>query len=126
MIAAGKGVSLSHRTSSERRGRVVTAEAPRFPSLSEAFFREEKWPVFRSLSIYLARLHGAGRLRVPDPEIAAAQFLGRFKEALVWPRLLGVSRLVDADEDAIIAEAARTFVARWGANPVNERSTGSP
>ncbi len=44
--------------------------------------------------MYLARLDGAGRLRVPDPELAAAQFLRPFKEVLVWPRPLGVSRLL--------------------------------
>ncbi|WP_435103216.1 TetR/AcrR family transcriptional regulator [Arhodomonas sp. AD133] len=96
--------------------RLVIAESPRYPELAEMFFRQGKGPVFRSLSVYLARLDGAGRLRVPDPELAAFQFLGMFKEALVWPRLLGVRAPLDTSREQVIEEAVHTFLARYARN----------
>ena len=61
--------------------RLVIAEAPRFPELSQAYF---------------AALAAEGRLATPDPQLAAAQFLGAIKEPLFWPRVLGVPVAFDA------------------------------
>jgi hypothetical protein len=40
----------------------------------------------RALIGYLVALDRAGRLRVPDPEFAARQFLGLLNEPVLWFR----------------------------------------
>lgn len=71
--------------------RLVIAEAPRFPELSQAYFAAGKEPAVKGLASYLAALAAAGRLAPGlDPTLAAAQFLGAIKEPLFWPRVLGV------------------------------------
>lgn len=71
--------------------RLVIAEAPRFPELSQAYFAAGKEPAVKGLSAYFAALAARGRLSPGlDPTLAAAQFLGAIKEPLFWPRVLGV------------------------------------
>lgn len=79
--------------------RLVIAEAPRFPELSQAYFAAGKEPAVKGLSAYLATLVAEGRLPAGvDPQLAAAQFLGAIKEPLFWPRVLGVPVAFDAAE----------------------------
>lgn len=79
--------------------RLVIAEAPRFPELSQAYFAAGKEPAVKGLAAYLAALSAAGRLPPGrDPQLAAAQFLGAIKEPLFWPRVLGVPAAFDAAE----------------------------
>lgn len=71
--------------------RLVIAEAPRFPELSQAYFAAGKEPAVKGLSAYFEVLAAHGRLSPGlDPTLAAAQFLGAIKEPLFWPRVLGV------------------------------------
>ncbi|MFG1394194.1 TetR/AcrR family transcriptional regulator [Xanthobacter agilis] len=71
--------------------RLVIAEAPRFPELSQAYFAAGKEPAVKGLSAYFAALAAHGRLAPGiEPTLAAAQFLGAIKEPLFWPRVLGV------------------------------------
>lgn len=70
--------------------RLVIAEAPRFPELSQAYFAVGKEPALRGLGAYFAALAAEDRLAADDPQLAAAQFLGAIKEPLFWPRVLGV------------------------------------
>lgn len=77
--------------------RLVIAEAPRFPELSQTFFAVGKEPVLKGLSAYFATLAAEGRLAAGrDPALAAAQFLGGIKEPLFWPRVFGVPVAFDA------------------------------
>ncbi|MFG1201942.1 MULTISPECIES: TetR/AcrR family transcriptional regulator [Xanthobacter] len=76
--------------------RLVIAEAPRFPELSQAYFAVGKEPALKGLGAYFATLAGEGRLATSDPQLAAAQFLGAIKEPLFWPRVLGVPVAFDA------------------------------
>lgn len=77
--------------------RLVIAEAPRFPELSQAYFAAGKEPAVKGLSAYLAALAAQGRLAPGlDPQLTAAQFLGAIKEPLFWPRVLGVPAAFDA------------------------------
>ncbi|MFG1348335.1 TetR/AcrR family transcriptional regulator [Xanthobacter autotrophicus] len=79
--------------------RLVIAEAPRFPELSQAYFAAGKEPAVKGLAAYLAALIAEGRLRAGrDPQLMAAQFLGAIKEPLFWPRVLGVPVAFDAAE----------------------------
>lgn len=71
--------------------RLVIAEAPRFPELSQAYFAAGKEPAVKGLSAYFETLATHGRLAEGrEPALAAAQFLGALKEPLFWPRVLGV------------------------------------
>ncbi len=76
--------------------RLVIAEAPRFPELSQAYFAVGKEPALKGLGAYFAALAAEGRLATDDPQLAAAQFLGAIKEPLFWPRVLGVPVAFDA------------------------------
>lgn len=76
--------------------RLVIAEAPRFPELSQAYFTVGKEPALKGLGDYFATLAADGRLMTSDPGLAAAQFLGAIKEPLFWPRVLGVPVAFDA------------------------------
>lgn len=56
--------------------RVVLVEAARAPELARAFYENGPDRVARELADYLRVQHAAGRLRAPDPRLAAEQFLG--------------------------------------------------
>ena len=91
--------------------RLVIAEAPRFPELSQAYFAVGKAPALKGLTAYFTVLAAEGRLAVADPALAAAQFLGAIKEPLFWPRVLGVPVAFDAGQtveraiDAVLGPA---------------------
>ncbi len=90
--------------------RLIIAEAPRFPELSEAFARTGKEPTLRKLTAYLEMLRDAGKLPAGlDTSLAAAQFLGAIKEPLFWPRVLGspIRFSIDTVTDRAIAEILR-------------------
>ncbi|RJF80635.1 TetR/AcrR family transcriptional regulator [Oleomonas cavernae] len=78
--------------------RLIMAEAPRAPELSAAYYARGKAPAVATLAAYLRPLAARGSLATADPELAAVQFLGMIKEALFWPRVLGVPAGLDADK----------------------------
>lgn len=93
--------------------RIVVAESSGSSSLAEAFYHRAKSPSVRRLTEYFRHLDASGRLRIPDPELAAAQFLGLIKEALFWPRLLGVELPLAERNAPVVEEAIRMFEARY-------------
>lgn len=68
--------------------RMVIAEAPRFPELARIQFDLGKEPFFERVHAYLTAADEQGALRVPDPTIAATQFLGMISNVVFWPTLL--------------------------------------
>ena len=92
--------------------RLVIAENQRFPEITRIYFQAGKEPAAGRLSEWLAGEATAGRLSVSNPTLAAQQFLGSLKEALFWPRLLGLAPLHPPEE--VVAEAVATFIARYG------------
>ena len=90
--------------------RLILAEAPRFPELSAAYYRDGKSPAVEPLGRYFTHLAAAGRLKADDPQLAAAQFLGMIKEPLFWPRVLGVPMAFDTE--FVIARAIDAVLAR--------------
>ena len=68
--------------------RMVIAEAPRFPELARIQFDLGKEPFFERVHGYLAAADERGTLRVPNPTIAATQFLGMISNVVFWPKLL--------------------------------------
>lgn len=61
--------------------RVVVAENATFPELGKAFWEAGPVMMMSYLSTYLAELDRRGALSVPDPDLAAFQFMGMIK----WP-----------------------------------------
>ncbi|HLO77794.1 MAG TPA: TetR/AcrR family transcriptional regulator [Magnetospirillum sp.] len=100
---------LAHMRRPEITGliRLIIAEQPRFPELGLALHTGGKGPAVALLERYLAAQHRLGRLVVPDPWLASAQFLGGVKEAAFWPALLG---LPVAEDGHAIKAAVRGFL----------------
>ncbi|MFC0096639.1 TetR/AcrR family transcriptional regulator [Micromonospora marina] len=98
--------------------RIVIAELPRFPELARAHFAQGKLPYFESVRAYLVAEHEAGAADIADPELAATQFLGMISNYLLWPRLVLPDWTVTPDRTtAVVDEAVRTVVARYGRSP---------
>ncbi|MEM7134975.1 MAG: TetR/AcrR family transcriptional regulator [Myxococcota bacterium] len=68
-----------------------------------------------SLVRWLRQAAAAGRLRVPDPELAAEVFWAMAGGALFWPQLLS-GPLEPATRDALTQEIVATFLSRYGAD----------
>ncbi|MEU4475597.1 TetR/AcrR family transcriptional regulator [Micromonospora sp. NPDC023888] len=95
--------------------RIVIAELPRFPELAKAHFSRGKLPYFESVRIYLLTERDAGAADIADPEMAATQFLGMISNHLFWPSLvLPDWTVTPARTTAVVDEAVRTMVARYG------------
>jgi TetR/AcrR family transcriptional regulator, mexJK operon transcriptional repressor len=93
--------------------RLVIAEAARFPELGRAFY--ENGPVMGRAMIadWMSRQPG---LSVPEPEAAAEQFLGLLRTGLYLRATLGLEpNPAEADIDAVVMSAVRTFLRAYGA-----------
>lgn len=56
------------------------------------------------------------KLRIPDRNVAIRQFLGLMTDALLWPRLLGLSPgpTPAGYREAVVSDALTTFLTRYG------------
>jgi TetR/AcrR family transcriptional regulator, mexJK operon transcriptional repressor len=71
--------------------RVVVTESVRFPELGRAFYANGPDRFLHLFSQWLARLGEAGRLTVPDPVMAAEQFIGLLRTGLYLRATLGIT-----------------------------------
>ncbi|MFC7398905.1 TetR/AcrR family transcriptional regulator [Chelatococcus sp. GCM10030263] len=95
--------------------RMVIGAAEKFPALGRAFF--EAGPCFgvSRLSAYLARQTAAGRLKIDDPDLAAAQFLSLVQGVLTKGPLFGVSEPPTARTiETTVDSAVEVFFAAYG------------
>ncbi len=91
--------------------RMAMAEAVKFPELRAAFVRGGKGTLRGRLADYLAAQSRAGRLKVSDPELAAAQFFELVKAPLHMRAVCGDLGAVPRQAVARQARAAvRTFL----------------
>lgn len=91
--------------------RIVVAEAARFPELARTFYEAGPGPTIARVAGYLAGLNAAGALNVPEPALAAEQFLGLLKSHLHLRLLLGMQTAPAPDElERLIAAAVLLFV----------------
>ncbi len=70
--------------------RTVLAGAAQFPELGQTFWNEGPGRFKQGLSDYLAEMDRRGEVSVPDPGLAAMQFLGIVSGPYLLPQLLGV------------------------------------
>jgi len=75
--------------------RMVAAEANRFPDLGRIFFQTGPSRLVESVAQYLERADATGQLSIPDPKLAALQFLALITAEVRMPSLLGVIGRVD-------------------------------
>jgi TetR/AcrR family transcriptional regulator, mexJK operon transcriptional repressor len=94
--------------------RVVVAESVRFPELGRAFYEAGPATGRRLLAAWLAERAEAGRLRVPDPPLAAEQLVALLRAGLYFRATLGVPPApTQAEIDATVAAAVDTFLAAY-------------
>lgn len=90
--------------------RIVLAEAVRFPELAENFYRAAPAPALALVFRYLNGATAAGLLTVPDPGIAAEQFLDMLKSHLHLRLLLGMEAAAPEGEiERLITATVRLF-----------------
>ncbi len=91
--------------------RTVLAESAQFPELGEVFWNEGPGRVKRYVSDYLAELDRREELLIPDPDLAALQFIGIVTGPYLLPRLLGVAAAPsEAELDKALDHAVSTFL----------------
>lgn len=86
--------------------RIVLAEAVRFPELAAAFYRGGPAVATALVSRYLSSATRTGLLNVPDPDLAAEQFLGMLKSQMHLRLLLGLESQAQSDEIETLITAA--------------------
>jgi AcrR family transcriptional regulator len=99
-----------------RLRRLVIAEARRFPELGRVFYEQGPGRTVSTLADAFAALAGQGRLRVPDPKLAATQFNWLVMSApLNQAMLLGKDDALATREVNKVADSAvRMFLAAYG------------
>jgi len=95
--------------------RMVMGAAEKFPELSRQFYEAGAGHGHARLSRWLAEQHAAGRLNVPDPDLAAWQFLSICCHPLTVRVTLGALPVPDAERIRTYSDAAvKTFLAAFG------------
>lgn len=98
--------------------RLVIAEGPRFPDLTDSFFKHGKTPAMSAVRAYIERQGALGTLTVKNGERATRQFLGLIDEPLLWIRVIGRDeKFSRAERQAVIDEAVAIFLSHYRAKP---------
>ncbi|HYD32163.1 MAG TPA: TetR/AcrR family transcriptional regulator [Azospirillaceae bacterium] len=91
--------------------RMIIAESPRFPELGRAFYDNGPARTIAQLSDYLRQVEERGQLRMPDPVLAAEQFLGMIKVHVHLRHLLGIdTETSDAEVERTVTAAVDMFL----------------
>ena len=91
--------------------RIVIAEAPRFPELGRAFYENGPAIRLRALTNYLQRADDAGVLKVDNPELAAAEFVGMLGGMVHLRAMLGhADEIGKAEQETLVTHAVDAFL----------------
>lgn len=92
--------------------RTLIAESVRFPQLSEKLYEAGSRQLIEQLARYFELAREAGRIRCPDPEMSAVQFLDLLRGHAQYRALLGLPAFAPGwSAERTIAAAVRTFMA---------------
>lgn len=95
--------------------RTVIAESGRFPELGRAFYEAGPAVLAQVFGDWLAAQVSAGRLVVPNPAVAAEQFVGLLRTGPYLRATLGIDQqLDDATVDNAVANAVGMFLRAYG------------
>jgi AcrR family transcriptional regulator len=97
--------------------RVVMAESARFPELARAFYEAGPAPALELVSNVLAGWDRCGRLSIPDPGLAAEQFLGMLRTHFYLRLLLNLDAPPPQAEQNRLVDAAVGLMMRGYASP---------
>jgi TetR/AcrR family transcriptional repressor of mexJK operon len=99
-----------------RMFRMMVAEVDRFPELGRVFYRSGPLAMCDCLARYLEHATAAGLLAVPDPALAARQFLSLIKGDLHLRCLFNVGIVpAPSDRDRQVTAAVDMFLRAYGA-----------
>lgn len=91
--------------------RTIITESQKFPDLGKLFYDSGPKRTRGLIADYLKRLHGKGVLHVPKPEMASGLFVGMLLNRVQMQCLLGIKKVVTAQErHDIISYAVDVFV----------------
>lgn len=95
--------------------RIIVPVAPRFPRLAQVFYEEGPGTSLGQCTRYFEALNQSGRLRTPDPEIAARQFLALVTEDLKLSGALALPGPGPIKADALMASGIEMLLAYYKA-----------
>jgi AcrR family transcriptional regulator len=99
-----------------RHFRLIIAEAERNPEVGRAFYEAGPGKGARRLAEHIAKWAADGKVKVPDPQVAADQFLGLCQNRYFKQRLCNyVPELTRAQIEAEVAAAVDTFLRAFAA-----------
>ncbi len=99
-------IDLVYVDESIRLYRLIIAEQQQFPELGELVYRSGPMPVLQHLSTYLAELHAAHILSIPDIETASRLFLNMLKGDQHFRCLLGLQSGLSPNEKQRLIDAS--------------------
>ncbi|MDJ1160254.1 TetR/AcrR family transcriptional regulator [Chelatococcus sp. SYSU_G07232] len=95
--------------------RMVMGAAEKFPRIGRAFYEAGPCHGRARLGAYLAAQHATGRVNVPDPELAAVQFLNLCKGDFLTAHMFGVGEPITPDAaERVVTSAVDVFFAAYG------------
>lgn len=100
--------------------RVIVAEVPRFPELGRIFFEAGPRVLHGRIGAFLREADARGRLAVPDPHLAAVQFLALISCEIPMHEMLGLEPMRAADVQKRVDSGIALFLAAYavpGTNP---------
>lgn len=106
--------------------RILVPVAPRFPRLARIFYAEGPGATIQQLADYLRTLRDAGRLRIPDPELAARQFLALVTEDIKLDNALALPSSTVRKTDRLIASGIAMFLGFYGVPPGRDGPSPAP
>jgi TetR/AcrR family transcriptional repressor of mexJK operon len=113
----GQLAAIAHRVLECQAGergwalqRLIYAEAPRFPDLSDTIRATSTDHVTNALAARLAWLANAGHLEIADPVTAAQQFMALISGDLPALSALGTRPIADSELDRAVTAGVETFL----------------
>jgi TetR/AcrR family transcriptional regulator of autoinduction and epiphytic fitness len=96
--------------------RIVIGVAERMPEVGNEFFGAGPRRTIDAVAAYIDKHVAAGRLAVPDSELAAAQFLELVQTTIMRQRLYAVVNRAATEEeiDKVVRSAVSMFLAAYG------------
>jgi AcrR family transcriptional regulator len=94
--------------------RLGVIESTRLPHIGPIISDAWRKPFLTRMNALLDQGVSDGILRLPDRTVAIRQFLGLITDALLWPRLLGLTQATaQGYRDTVVEEAIKTFLSRY-------------
>ena len=94
--------------------RIVAAIGERMPELGRKFYNQGPARGIALLSSYFRTQIAAGKLRIDDPELAAAQFMDSCQSTLFKPMIFNAAPAPSEEQIAhVVRTAVRTFLAAY-------------